>query len=570
MTRISDYIRYESDRLVLRLARFVWQMHIVSAVVLWFSLQGEVSEIHLSVWAAWMIVWGLIQGWTSFRGSAHARENLPLGTWSKLFDVSAIMAAAGYGWLAFALVPAGNEPLAVFIGFIISGGVLTGTGTHNMHYPMLATTLLIIVPAQAARAWMDDVGGQGAIGAGMLIAFLGLMLGLGWVLRTFTRRSFVLEWEKTQLANALAKAREEAEAANLAKSRFLAQASHDLRQPVHSMGLFLASLEREHLSDAGAMLTNRLTQSVDVLSKLFTSLLDVTLLDSGKLEPSEEPIGLKQLVEEVIREFEPAAEAERCRLLAELNEGAVLSDPILLRRVLQNLVSNAIRHGEGDVIIATNTQEDEVFISVQDCGAGVSSDDAERIFNAFERPGGISDSAEGLGLGLAIVRRIIAALGTGIELDTSAEQGARFVIGPLRATTADESPALTISEPQISETTGHALVIDDDTVTLEATGALLSNWGWDIQTCSNLEEIVLSPERPVDLIIADYDLGRGQTGIDAVNKVRETASDCPAVVISGSSTDAVRNEIEAAGLLLLLKPVRPAQLRSAILSLVGR
>ena len=79
MTRISDYIRYESDRLVLRLARFVWQMHIVSAVVLWFSLQGEVSEIHLSVWAAWMIVWGLIQGWTSFRGSAHARENLPLG-----------------------------------------------------------------------------------------------------------------------------------------------------------------------------------------------------------------------------------------------------------------------------------------------------------------------------------------------------------------------------------------------------------------------------------------------------------------------------------------------------------
>ena len=570
MTDKDTFISYQSDALVLKLARFVWQMHILSAFVLWFVLRDAADFTELSIWVGWMVVWGLAQGWVSFQGSADERKGLPLTRWARLFDITAIMAACGYGWLAFSLLPAGNEPLAVFVGFIISGGVLTGTGTHNMHYPMLAATLLIIIPAQAANTYIDDIGGQGAVGAMMLMAFLGLMLGLGWVLRTFTRNGFVLQWEKAQLAEELSVARQEAEDANLAKSRFLAQASHDLRQPVHSMGLFLASLEREALSEAVANLTNRLTQSVDVLSKLFNSLLDVTLLDAGKLDPSHDPVSLDVLTNSIAVEFAPAAEAEACSISVVGDEVYVLSDPILLRRVVQNLVSNAIRHGEGNVLIETDVRGEGIFISVRDSGPGIDRDAAKSIFEAFERPGGISDSAEGLGLGLAIVRRLCAALATKVVLDESEGKGARFVVGPLMQTSAPHSTVETQSGDRVDSVQGIVVVVDDDTATLEATASLLSNWGWDIQTFARLKTVQSATLDQVDLIVTDFELRNGDTGLDVISQIQATQPNCPSIVISGNSSDEVREAVEASGSLLLLKPVRPAQLRSAILSLIGR
>ncbi|WOR13904.1 hybrid sensor histidine kinase/response regulator [Hyphomonas sp. FCG-A18] len=554
----------------MKLARFIWQMHIISALVLWVALKNYVDQTELTIWAVWMTVWGLSQGWISFRGSRDANNERPLSHWAWQFDLTAIMAAIGYGWLAYSLTPSGNEPLSVFVGFIISGGILTGTGTHNMHYRMLVVTLLIIIPAQAARTWVEDIGGQGATGAAMLFAFLGLMLGLGWVLRSFTRRGFILQWEKSELADALAIARAEAEDANLAKSRFLAQASHDLRQPVHSMGLFLASLEREQLSDAGAMLTHRLTQSVDVLSKLFNSLLDVTLLDSGKLEPSKDTVDLKTIVGQIVEEFRPAADAEACSFSVQINEIFVLSDPILLRRIIQNLISNAIRHGEGDILISSEQRQDVAFVAIQDSGAGIDAEDAQLIFEAFERPGGISDSAEGLGLGLAIVRRLCSALGTNVSLDLSADQGARFIVGPLQIMMAPDFQPSLIEEKESFLPNGRVLVVDDDPATLQATSVLLSNWGWDISAHTSTAEITQETFESTDLLVTDYELGHGVTGLDVVTLVQSKRPACPAIVISGNSTDAVRKAVESHGILLLLKPVRPAQLRSAILSLIGR
>lgn len=570
MTEQDEFVRYQSDALVLKLARFVWQMHIISALVLWIALKDFVDLAELTVWAIWMTFWGLAQGWISFRGSRDANEERPLSQWAWRFDLTAIMAAIGYGWLAYSLTPSGNEPLSVFVGFIISGGILTGTGTHNMHYRMLVVTLLSIIPAQALRTWIDNIGGQGTIGAAMLFAFLGLMLGLAWVLRSFTRRGFVLQWEKSELADALALARAEAEDANLAKSRFLAQASHDLRQPVHSMGLFLASLERERLSDSGVMLTHRLTQSVDVLSKLFNSLLDVTLLDSGQLEPSQEPVDLQTVTEQIAEEFLPAANAEACTFTVQADEIYVLSDPILLRRIIQNLVSNAIRHGEGDILISCERTEGDAFLAVQDSGAGVGTQDAQRIFEAFERPGGISDSADGLGLGLAIVRRLCSALGTRVALDPATDHGARFVVGPLHVIDPPVLQSTRMDKTASSKPNGRVLVVDDDAATLEATSALLSNWGWDISAHTGIPEITQETLEGADLVVTDYELGQGVTGLDVISLVHSKRPTCPAIVISGNSTDAVRRAVEAQGVLLLLKPVRPAQLRSAILSLIGR
>ncbi|MFV0244505.1 MAG: hypothetical protein ACK5IB_05720, partial [Qingshengfaniella sp.] len=209
----ETYVHHESNVLVLTLARFVWQMHILSAWLLAFVLKDVVVSQLLWPWVAWMSAFGLAQAYICFRGTAQADAGGDaVDRYATAFDVTAILLALGWGWLAFMLLPAEDTELRTFVGFVISGGVLTGTGTHNLRYPMLVITLSIIMLTQAARAFLDNPEEQRIVAAGMLLVFLFLMLGLGWVLRGFTRRGFVLQWEKMQMAEELAAAKAEAEA----------------------------------------------------------------------------------------------------------------------------------------------------------------------------------------------------------------------------------------------------------------------------------------------------------------------------------------------------------------------
>lgn len=574
----AEYIAYEGHALVLRLARFVWQMHVLSAVLLCWALWGVQNTVMLLAWSAWMIILGIAQGILSFRGSARARDGLPLERFARAFDISAVLLALGWGWLALVLTPADNLQLATFVGFVISGGILTGTGTHNMHYPMLATTLSIIIPAQAIRAMIDNPGLQGWINAGMLILFLGLMLGLGWVLRGFTRRGLILQWEKMELAEQLDLARAEAETANEAKSRFLAQASHDLRQPIHAMGLLLGSLTEEAFSPRAESVIARIRQSVDSLAKLFTSLLDVTLLDTRQIVLTSSVFDLRDLIQEVADEFEPAAKALGCDLSVASDPTCIQSDPLIVRRILQNLIANAIRHGEGTrILISCDVLGEAVSLSVRDYGPGIAKAEQARMFEAFERGGNVTDAADGLGLGLAIVKRLADIAGVNVELTSELGEGAMFKVGLFRRATnltppVDE-PAMDEIQPasdeRLSGPVGRVLIIDDDRATLEATGELLRRWGWEVALRrGGPSEDLQGLDKP-DLILSDYDLGGGHTGLEAVGTLQEHFGDIPALLMTGSSSPEARAAIESAGFLMLLKPVRPAQLRSAVISLVG-
>lgn len=566
----DEYVRYQGNALVLKLARFVWQMHVLSAILLVYVLKDAFGPAMLWSWAIWMIILGVAQGIISFRGAAAANAGKPIGRYARVFDASAILLALGWGWLGFVLVPVDDIELRTFVGFIISGGVLTGTGTHNMRYPMLVTTLTIIMGAMAARAVLDNQGGQGVVSGLMLLLFLGLMLGLGWVLRGFTRRGFALQWDKMQLADQLEIARSDAEEANLAKSRFLAQASHDLRQPIHAMGLLLASLPDEPRSGPAEMVIGRLRQSVDVLSKLFTSLLDVTLLDTQQIAPAPQPIDLPALVDEVAAEFRAAAEASGCTLRAESAASHIETDPLIMRRILQNLVSNAIRHGEGtDILITTRIDEAAAFLTVQDWGPGISKSDQARMFEAFQRGTSVTDATEGVGLGLAIVQRLAALVGASVSVSSDEGAGAAFTVGPFAIVERAEAVPAPAPVATGADVSGRVLIIDDDRATLEATGALLSGWGWDVDPTSSLTpEKITGIEKP-DLVLSDYDLGRGRSGLDVVKDVRSAFGEVPALIMTGSSSPETRARIEAEGLLVLLKPVRPAQLRSAMISLMG-
>lgn len=573
------YVRYESDALVLRLARFVWVMHLITAFLMGslFLWRGELDLLLIGGWMLWMTGLGIGQGLIAIRGTGRASQRADLAAFPFWFDITAILLALGYGFLGFALVPTGDPDLDRFVGFIIGGGVLTGTGTHNPHYRMLVITLLIIIPALALRAYLESPGNQGLASALMLLVFLGLMLGLGRVLHDFTRRGFFLQWEKMQLASQLEQqaidltaARAEADAANEAKSKFLAQASHDLRQPLHSMGLFLASLKHEPLSQRALQITERLDQSVDVLSELFSSLLDVTLMDTQQTEFCPVSVAVRPMLEDIEAEFSPTS-SDHSICVDCPDDLHILADPLILRRMIQNLVSNAIRHTlEGSICLRGSAQDGSASLSVQDSGAGIPEAEQTRIFREFERGLPMGSKTRGLGLGLSIVQRLAALSGINIGLNSSPGQGACFTLGPFRQAEPEAELLKPADEEALTtNSTGRVLIVDDHAPTLEATAAVLARWGWDMDARMHLSEDDLGLLIRPDLIITDFDLGNGKTGLDIIDLVRGQFGDIPALIISGSSTDTTRQEVKDAGLMLLHKPVRPVQLRSALIALMG-
>ncbi len=574
----TEYVRYQSDALVMKLGRFIWQMHLISAVLLTAMLWNESQHQQIVLWAIWMSLLAIVQAIICFYGALLANRETALDKWPLAFDISAILLAIGWAWFGLTLTPNDASDLRNFVGFIIGGAVLMLTGTQNLHFPVMSGTLLMIVSVRATRLFIDNEGVQGIASAIMLLIFLGIMLGLGWVLRGFTRRGFVLQWEKAQLAETLERqavelktARAEAESANLAKSRFLAQASHDLRQPIHAVGLQLASIANETLPPRAENVMARIGQSVESLSKLFNALLDVTLLDSRQIIPKSLPIDIGLLIQEIADEYQPAAQAENVELRPEAHKAFIQSDPLIIRRILQNLISNAICHSDGgDIFISSQNTKSGTMLIVRDTGRGVPKADQARIFEEFQRGDGAV--AEGLGLGLAIVSRLTQLLNVKIEFSSIEKRGTTFGIGPFRAA---QEPTGTFSRPSSEASTvkfdvaGRALIIDDDRATLEASAALLSNWGWEIDTRSSLsaDEIIILPKP--DIIISDYDLGFGQTGLKVIAAIQEAHGTVPALIVTGSSLPEARQAILDAGFIVLHKPVRPAQLRSAILSAIA-
>lgn len=570
-----EHVNRQSDALVFALGRFVWPMHIVSAGLFVWLLRGDLAQTSLLAWAGWMIGFALVQAAICLRARRAWRTGTDFGRLPLAFDASVVLLAMAWGWLGFGLIPPGRFDLQEFAGFVIGGAVLTGAGTQNLHFRALAISISVILLPEATRMAIDHGWPRGGLAGSMLIVFLGLMLMLGWFLRRVTREGFGLQWDKAELARQLdahaegeRAARREAEAANAAKSRFLAQASHDLRQPIHSMGLFLTALPRADLSARAREIIDRIDQSVDALSKLFNALLDVTLLDTGQTRPSPAAFCVGDMMAEVVDEHALAAEMAIVALRAEPSDLVVRTDPLILRRILQNLIANGLRHAEGSEIrLAARRTDDGVHIDVSDNGRGIATADRARIFEEFARTDG--QGVDGLGLGLFIVRRLSEALGVAVALTSQEGRGARFSVGPFDPASAID-PMETMSTDSFADLpAGRVLVVDDDRATRESTAAILSGWGWTVEALADLPTARISRIEKPALVIADHDLGSGRTGLDVLAAMREVHGPVPAVVISGDSSAALRTRVEAAGLILLQKPVRPVQLRSAILGVIG-
>jgi signal transduction histidine kinase/CheY-like chemotaxis protein len=363
------------------------------------------------------------------------------------------------------------------------------------------------------------------------------------------------------------------EAANLAKSRFLAAASHDLRQPLHALNLFVTQLHNEKDPAERTRLIEQINIATGAMNELFNALLDISKLDAGVLAPTISEFPIDQLLKRIRMTFAATARERGLRLRIISSDAWTRSDFILLERILLNLVSNALRYTDkGSVVVGCRRRQDLLRIEVWDTGVGVPQDQQQNIFREFYRLGTTDqDRGHGLGLGLAIVDRLCRLLGHPIELTSVVGRGSRFSVSLPLATprpVAQQSPAAAI-DLAIGK---FVVVIDDDALVLDAMRGILKSWGCSVVTAKSdagaLAALVGHARRP-DLIISDYRLGDGRTGFDVIERLRSAFGvQIPAFLISGDTAPERLREASASGYYLLHKPVLPMTLRSVVSQLL--
>jgi two-component system, sensor histidine kinase len=424
--------------------------------------------------------------------------------------------------------------------------------------------------------------------AGVLLLVFGANAVLGRTYRDALTHAIELKRHTEHLAEQLKRekaaadeARRSAESANRAKTQFFAAASHDLRQPLHAMGLFAEALRQrsEKGGDAEvASLVNSINQSVDALEGLFGELLDMTRIDSGGVDVQNAPVRVRDLFARLRLTFEPVAFEKGLALSFHGAQRVAHSDALLVERMLRNLVSNAIRYTEdGGVLVACRARNGKLLLQVWDSGAGIDAAQLPRIFEEFYQVQGPAPLAahqkKGLGLGLAIVKRLSDLLGANLTVRSVVGRGTvfSFELPPGREPrTIAPPPASSAASLGLTLNGRRIVVVEDEPAVREGLLVLLQSWGAEVQALADMAAVQAwradpNARRP-DLLIVDYRLPDGHTGIDALGALRARwpGTALPAIVVTGSSLGGHEDEASKHDFHLLIKPVLPNKLRAMI------
>ncbi|MDE2625517.1 MAG: response regulator [Burkholderiales bacterium] len=438
--------------------------------------------------------------------------------------------------------------------------------------------------------------------AGELVLIISLTAVLANSYRQALQRAIDLKLQADTLAAQLREqtlvadsARREAETANRAKTQFFTAASHDLRQPLHAMGLFAEALRQRVQQGPNpganpgvdqpevASLVNSINESVDALEGLFSELLDITRIDSGGIEVHAEPFEVGDILRKLRLHFEPSAFEKGLALRLRGGARVVHADPLLVERILRNLVSNAIRYtNDGSVLVSSRQRGDRVLLQVWDSGVGIGQAEQARIFDEFYQVPNTErispDQRKGLGLGLAIVRRLADLMKAPLAVCSQPGRGTVFTLELPRGK-APRAPAAAVPGKARSGITlaGRLIVIVEDEPAVRAgLEVLLQGWGAQVASFDSVAASRAWAQRSdpaqvrPDLLIVDYRLEDGCTGVDAINALRSRfGAATPAILVTGSTMTGHDRDAQQHDFHLLIKPVVPNKLRAMIAFKLG-
>lgn len=519
----------------------------------------------LQVWIAAGLVIALAQigVWLWRRRERSPDDAWPI--WRNRLTVACLADGVRWGWATVWMAPPGAADLQVWVCMIVGGAACASVALWGNYVRVYYAFMLpAMVPYIVWAATVPDPRYRGVAVLGSI-----LTLAMAWLSRRQSRAfadAIRLRFENLKLAERLAEQKAVAEQASLAKTQFLAAASHDLRQPMHALGMFVAALARTRMTPEGSRLTAQIASTVEAMGGLLGTLLDVSQLDAGLVKAEPRVFAIAPLLTRLCSE-QAAELAHRPIQLQVVRSSAVVdTDPVLLERMLRNLISNAVRYTlAGRILVGCRRRGARLSVQVWDTGPGIEPDHQGQVFEAFFQAGNPErDRAKGLGLGLAITSRLSRLLNCPVTLASQIGRGSMFSISVPRA--RGEAAAIEMPAAE-SPARGLIFVIDDEQLVRDSMASLLLAWGYEVATAGSGDELMASIDRrrPPDLVICDWRLRAGGTATAAINQVRAAfGADTPALLISGDTAPSQLRAAHETGLVLLHKPVAPGRLRATI------
>jgi signal transduction histidine kinase len=554
------------------------------AAALWQFLPENLSM--LLTWVA-LIVATCIARLLAWAAYARARpDDEAVRAWLRWFLVLQIctLSLIGAGPIFLLPTPSGHDAeVGLILSLFMYVAALAGSMKLSGYRPAIALALTPMVLLFVA-------------GLFPLAGFLSKVLMLGGVAAVFTgyglairiNRDFIRTMQLTMRNERLVAALEArglqlqeqtlaAERAERAKTRFIAAASHDLRQPMHAIGLLAGMLRSRVASGQEREVTQRLERSVAVMDNLFNAILDLSKLDSGAVRPAIAQVPLRAVLDSIEIHFAPEAASKQLALKVFPSRAIVRTDAALLERVMRNLVSNAIKYtGRGGVLVGCRRRGERLSIGVWDTGTGIAPEDLERVFEEYVQVGDRPrDRSEGLGLGLSIVRRLARLLDSEVKVASTLGRGSWFGLevpfaGYLSATGRGEgthaSEAMTLADKFI-------LIVDDEADVRFGAEALLREWGCRTASAASVEEVRSRLEEEIrfpDAVITDYRLGSRETGMEAIAAVHEyTCERTPAVIVTGEELRQDELDAARAAYPVVKKPLAADELYKRLVAVLG-
>ena len=557
-------ILYQQSPIVL-----VATLLLVMVVISYF--QNPIEQGFLTPWAIWIVILTGIRVYL-IRAFLKQKQIESPDKWLNFYTIAAFLSGISWGILLLQILNpvSGNEML--LLSFILTGMIAGALLPLSCYLPAyFSFSMPMLVPFAINMFSFEGV--EFTSTGFLVITFLVSMLGFSILVNRNIIDSIKLRISNVDLLQDLKTQKVLADIANNEKSRFSAATSHDLRQPLYALDLYLGALRTELQYSKQFELLDKVQISSKTLADLLNALMDVSKLDSGGVTVNAKYFDLNGVLIAICLEYEQQAKDKRIVLKTDLDKATVNTDPVLLGRILRNLISNAVNHNQNCcVTVSTTLSSDKVKIDISDSGKGMTALEVENIFSEFYQLNNPErDRNKGLGLGLAIVKRLSNLLGITIEVDSNLGKGSRFSLTLDLAIDKRKLPRVKkIDSVGNLDLAGlFIIVIDDEKNVRDATKMLLRSWGCEVLSVGSKRELMstlLEDTYPTpDLIISDYRLRDKKSGIDAVRAASDYFKvDIPVLIVTGDSSEEIVSEITASHYTLVLKPISSQMLRGKI------
>lgn len=563
----AQAVRAEHVETLYRLMPRALPVYPFGGTLLVATLWNEQPHGELLLWLGVLMLITTVRAVSIFQFNRRPRAARDAVAWSRSGALSAFFSGLMLGVSALAFLNAA-EPMSVLVIAAIIMGATSGANASLYPYPPAywafvapsMGTLIVVLLAQDEPATFVVAVVCVLIQVTNLLTSQALFRAMDTALRVSHENEALLH---------------RAEQASAAKTRFLAAASHDLRQPLHALGLFVAMLTDELKTPRSRSLFQQIEGALASVGTMLTSILDISKLDAGIVKPVSDTVDLGAMFRRLEQEFTPAA-VERGNRLRVRPTGLYLhSDSKLLERILRNLIANAVRYThDGRILVAARQRGAEVRCEVHDTGRGIAPDQQRAIFEEFYQVDNAErDRGQGMGLGLAIVERNAGLLGHPLALVSEPDKGSCFsILVPI-----EQSSELQVADPERMEAADFdgmsVLLVDDDRVILTAMSALLERWGCKVLAADSPQSAVAQLEgsgQAPHMLMVDYRLRAGVTGGEVIALVQARFTQpIPAIIVTGDTAPERLREANEAGHPLLHKPVEPERLKETMRQLLS-